>query len=151
MARSINHVQLLGYAGKEPEMRYQANGDGVANFSIATSKHWKDKDGNKKESTEWHRCVAFGKLAEIIGEYVKKGTLLIADGELRTRKWQNKEGVDQYTTEIVLNGINLLSAKDNNHSDSDDDKGNQNSSNNSRANNSRTPPPPEDFDDDIPF
>jgi single-strand DNA-binding protein len=154
MAKSINHVQLLGFCGKDPEMRYQANGDAIANFSLATSKHWKDKEGNKKESTEWHRCVAFNKLAEIIGEYARKGTQLIVDGELRTRKWENKEGIAQYTTEIVLSSVNLLSKKDDNGGQGSDE-GNRGSSSASRTGDknsaSRTPPPPEDFDDDIPF
>lgn len=97
---SVNKVILLGALGQDPEVKYMQNGNAVANFSLATNETWKDKDGKRQEKTEWHRCVAFRKPAEIIGEYCKKGSQLYVEGQLATRKWQDKEGNDRYTTEI---------------------------------------------------
>jgi len=100
---SVNKVILIGNLGKDPETRYLPSGEAVTSFSIATSETWKDKtSGEKKEATEWHRISAFGKLAEICGEYLRKGSQVYIEGALRTRKWQDKEGQDRYTTEIVL-------------------------------------------------
>jgi len=102
----VNKVIILGNVGKDPETRFLPNGGAVTNLTIATSEKWKDKQtGEDKEKTEWHRVVIFGKLAEIAGEYVKKGSKLYIEGALQTRKWQNQEGKDQYTTEIVLQGF----------------------------------------------
>jgi len=108
---SVNKVILLGHLGKDPEVRYMPNGEAVANFSIATSEHWKDKSGEKQEKTEWHNCVAYRKLAEIIGEYVKKGSQIYVEGKLQTRKWQDKEGKDRYTTEIIVSIMKMLGGK----------------------------------------
>ncbi len=103
----VNKVILVGNVGKDPEVRFMPNGGAVANLTIATSESWKDKQtGEQKEKTEWHRVVMFGKLAEIAGEYVKKGSKLYVEGQLQTRKWTNQQGQDQYTTEIVLQGFN---------------------------------------------
>jgi single-strand DNA-binding protein len=103
----VNKVIILGNVGKDPETRFLPNGGAVTNLTIATSEKWKDKQtGEDKEKTEWHRVVIFGKLAEIAGEYVKKGSKLYIEGALQTRKWTNNEGHDQYTTEIVLQGFN---------------------------------------------
>ena len=103
----VNKVIILGNLGKDPEVRFMPNGGGVANLTIATSESWKDKQtGEQKEKTEWHRVVMFGKLAEIAGEYLKKGSKVYIEGALQTRKWQNQEGKDQYTTEIVVQGFN---------------------------------------------
>ncbi|HCT8044157.1 TPA: single-stranded DNA-binding protein [Pseudomonas aeruginosa] len=103
MARGINRVTLVGNVGGDPEVRYTADGRAVANITLATSETWKDKQtGQQKERTEWHRVVFFGRLAEIVGEYVGKGTLLFVEGSLRTRKWKDKEGNDQYTTEVSV-------------------------------------------------
>ncbi|CDO85520.1 TPA: single-stranded DNA-binding protein [Pseudomonas aeruginosa] len=103
MARGINRVTLVGNVGGDPEVRYTADGKAVANITLATSETWKDKQtGQQKERTEWHRVVFFGRLAEIVGEYVGKGTLLFVEGSLRTRKWKDKEGNDQYTTEVSV-------------------------------------------------
>ncbi|WGT20804.1 single-stranded DNA-binding protein (plasmid) [Pseudomonas aeruginosa] len=103
MARGINRVTLVGNVGGDPEVRYTADGKAVANITPATSETWKDKQtGQQKERTEWHRVVFFGRLAEIVGEYVGKGTLLFVEGSLRTRKWKDKEGNDQYTTEVSV-------------------------------------------------
>jgi len=102
----INKVIVLGNLGKDPEVRFMPNGDAVANMTIATSESWKDKQsGEQKEKTEWHRVAIFGKLAEIAGEYLKKGSKVYIEGSLQTRKWQNQQGQDQYTTEIVLQGF----------------------------------------------
>lgn len=103
----VNKVIILGNLGKDPEVRFMPNGGGVANLTIATSESWKDKQtGEQKEKTEWHRVVMFGKLAEIAGEYLKKGSKVYIEGSLQTRKWQNQQGQDQYTTEIVVQGFN---------------------------------------------
>jgi single-strand DNA-binding protein len=103
----VNKVIILGNLGKDPEVRFMPNGGGVANLTIATSESWKDKQtGEQKEKTEWHRVVMFGKLAEIAGEYLKKGSKVYIEGALQTRKWQNQQGQDQYTTEIVVQGFN---------------------------------------------
>ena len=103
----VNKVIILGNLGKDPEVKFMPNGGGVANLTIATSESWKDKQtGEQKEKTEWHRVVMFGKLAEIAGEYLKKGSKVYIEGSLQTRKWTNQQGQDQYTTEIVVQGFN---------------------------------------------
>ena len=103
----VNKVIILGNLGKDPEVRFMPNGGGVANLTIATSETWKDKQtGEQKEKTEWHRVVMFGRLAEVAGEYLKKGSKVYIEGSLQTRKWQNQQGQDQYTTEIVVQGFN---------------------------------------------
>ncbi len=102
MARGVNRVILIGHLGRDPEVRYSANGQAIANVTLATSESWKDRNtGEKQERTEWHRVVFFGRLAEIAGEYLKKGMQIYVGGRLQTRKWQDKEGLDRYTTEIV--------------------------------------------------
>lgn len=108
---SVNKVILLGRLGKDPETRYMTNGEAVTNFSLATSESWKDKAGVKQEKTEWHNCVAYKRLAEVIGEYVKKGSQLYVEGKLTTRKWQDKEGKDRYTTEVIVNEMTMLDGK----------------------------------------
>ena len=103
MAGGINKVILVGNLGQDPEIRYTADGRPIANFSIATSESWKDKSsGEKREKTEWHRVVVFGKLAEICGEYLSKGRQVYIEGKLQTRKWQGQDGQDRYTTEVVV-------------------------------------------------
>ena len=103
----VNKVIILGNLGKDPEVKFMPSGGGVANLTIATSESWKDKQtGEQKEKTEWHRVVMFGKLAEIAGEYLKKGSKVYIEGSLQTRKWTNQQGQDQYTTEIVVQGFN---------------------------------------------
>lgn len=109
---SINKVILIGNLGKDPDLRFMPNGDAVCNFSIATTESWKDKDGNKKEKTEWHNIVLYRKLAEIAGEYLKKGRPVYLEGRLQTRKWQDKEGADRYTTEVVCETMQMLGTKD---------------------------------------
>ena len=123
MARGVNRVILVGNLGQDPEIRYMPNGNAVANISVATSETWKDKQtGESKDKTEWHRVVIFGKLAEIAGEYLKKGSQVYIEGQLQTRKWQDQSGIDHYTTEIVVNiggTLQMLGSREN----SADDRG----------------------------
>lgn len=161
MAGSLNKVELIGNLGQDPEVRYMPNGGAVANLTIATSESWKDKTtGEQKEKTEWHRVVIFGKLAEIAGEYLRKGSKVFIEGALQTRKWTDQQGVERYTTEIVLsmNGkLIMLSGKP------QDGGGQQQSGQQQRQPQGNAPSrsgppasggsnePPMDFDDDIPF
>jgi single-strand DNA-binding protein len=105
-SKGVNRVIIIGNLGKDPEVRYTADGKAVASLTVATSESWKDQQGQVQEKTEWHRISIFGKLAEISGEYLKKGSQAYFEGKLQTRKWTNKEGQDQYTTEIVLDPFN---------------------------------------------
>jgi single-strand DNA-binding protein len=112
MARGINKVILIGNCGADPETRYMPSGGAVTNVRIATSESWKDKStGQAQERTEWHRVVFFSRLAEIAAEYLRKGSKVYVEGSLRTRKWQDKEGKDQYTTEIVANEMQMLDSR----------------------------------------
>jgi single-strand DNA-binding protein len=108
---SVNKVILIGNLGKDPEVRYLPSGDAVTNISVATTDQWKDKSGEKQEHTEWHRVAFFGKTAEIAGEYLKKGSPVYVEGRIRTRKWQDKEGQDRYSTEIVADRMQLLGGR----------------------------------------
>ena len=109
---SVNKMILLGNAGRDPELRYTPNGSAVCSLSIATSRNWKTKEGEKQEETEWHRVVFYDRLAEIAGEYVKKGKPVYIEGRLKTRKWQDKDGSEKYTTEIVAESMQLLGGRD---------------------------------------
>ncbi len=112
MARGVNKVILIGNLGKDPEVRYFPSGDAIANATIATTESWKDKQtGEQKEATEWHTVVFPGKLGEIAGKYLKKGSKVYVEGSLRTRKWQDKEGKDRYTTEIRVQDMQMLDGK----------------------------------------
>jgi len=112
MARGVNKVILVGHLGADPEVRYMPNGGAVANVTVATTESWKDKSsGEQQEKTEWHRVVFFARLAEIVGEYLKKGSQLYVEGRLQTRKWQDKSGVDRYTTEIVASEMQMLGGR----------------------------------------
>jgi single-strand DNA-binding protein len=114
MARGINKVILVGNVGADPDVRYLPNGNPVANLSIATSESWKDKQtGERQERTEWHRTVLFNRLAEITSEYIKKGSKVYVEGSLRTRKWQDQNGQDRYTTEIVVSDLQMLDSRGN--------------------------------------
>ena len=109
---SVNKVIVVGNLGKDPETRYVPSGDAVTNITVATTDTWKDKaTGEKKESTEWHRIAFFGKLAEIAGQYLKKGSQVYVEGKLRTRKWQDKDGQDRYTTEIIADQMQMLGSR----------------------------------------
>jgi single-strand DNA-binding protein len=102
---SLNKVQLIGNLGRDPEVRYTADNKAIANLTIATSDSWTDKQGNKQDKTEWHRVVVFGKLAEVVEKYLTKGSSVYFEGKLQTRKWQDKDGQDKYTTEIVVDSF----------------------------------------------
>jgi len=107
MAAAVNKVILVGHLGRDPEVRYTADGRAICNFTMATTDSWKDKNsGEKREKTEWHRVVVFGKLAEICGEYLAKGRQVYIEGKLQTRKWQGQDGQDRWTTEVVVDGFN---------------------------------------------
>ncbi|MGB5439399.1 MAG: single-stranded DNA-binding protein [Gammaproteobacteria bacterium] len=146
MSRGVNKVILVGNLGKDPEVRYMPNGNAVANITLATSESWKDKtSGEQQEKTEWHRIVMFRRLGEIAGEYLKKGSQVYIEGKLQTRKWQDKDGNDRYTTEIVANEMQMLGSRG----------GSANFSGESAAAPAaKAAPAPAaagDFDDDIPF
>lgn len=112
MARGINKVILVGNVGVDPDVRHMPNGNAVTTLSIATSETWKDKQtGDKQERTEWHRVVCFNRLGEIAGEYIRKGSKLYVEGSLRTRKWQDPQGQDRYTTEIIASDLQMLDSK----------------------------------------
>ncbi len=158
---SVNKVILIGNLGKDPEMRYLPSGEAIANFSVATSENWTDKtSGDKKEATEWHRCVFFGRTAEVIGQYVKKGSKIYVEGRLQTRKWQDKEGQDRYTTEVRGDVMRMLDKRGESSGAMDDgppSEARRASPPASRPAPSRAAPAPsggsgfDDMDDDIPF
>jgi len=112
MAGSVNKAIVIGNLGKDPEVRFTPGGQAVANFSVATNESWKDKNGQTQERTEWHRIVVWGKLAELCGEYLKKGRSAYVEGRLQTREWTDKEGKKNYTTEIVANQVVFLGGRD---------------------------------------
>ena len=112
----LNQCNFIGRLGNDPEVRFTQSGDAVANISLAVSEKWKDKQGQQQEKTEWVRCTAFKRQAEVIGEYLKKGSLIHVTGKLTTRKWQNQAGEDQYSTEINIQNMTMLSSKGDNQS-----------------------------------
>jgi single-strand DNA-binding protein len=145
MARGVNKVILIGNLGRDPEVRYSPNGGAIANITLATSEAWKDKNtGEQVEKTEWHRVVFFRRLAEIAGEYLKKGSKVYIEGKLQTRKWQDKDGNDRYTTEVVANEMQMLDSRGGSASYSQDESP-------AAQPMSQEPAPAGDFDDDIPF
>lgn len=140
---SLNKVQLIGNIGADPETRYAPSGDCITNIRLATTETWKDKDGQKKEDTEWHRVVFFKKLAEVAGQYLTKGAPVYIEGRIKTRKWQNKDGVDQYTTEIHASEMKMLGKREaGSEPKARDDKAVGQKPNQSSSG---------DFEDDIPF
>jgi single-strand DNA-binding protein len=153
MARGINKAIIVGNLGRDPEVRYTANGSAVANVTVATSESWKDKQsGERQERTEWHRVVFFGRLAEIAEEYLKKGSQVYIEGSIRTQKWQDKEsGQDRYTTEIVARDMQMLGSRGAEASGaSDDNYSNVARSATSSSGGGANGGDP-DLDDDIPF
>ncbi len=144
MARGVNKVILVGNLGNDPDTRYMPSGSAVTNLSVATNESWKDKEtGEQKDRTEWHKVAMFGRLAEIAAEYLRKGSQVYIEGKLRTRKWQDKDGNDRWTTEIVADEMQMLGGRMDSGAPAMND-----------------PPPPsaplpkggsDDFDDDIPF
>lgn len=145
MARGVNKVIIVGNLGNDPEVRYSTSGSAIVTLSVATTEEWKDKDGEKQSRTEWHRCKAFGKLAEICGEHLKKGRQVYIEGSLRTEKYTDKNGVEKYATDIIFNEMQMLGGK------ADDGGQRQERSEPQR----QAPPPPRNNDplpdDDIPF
>ena len=148
-SRGINKVILVGNLGNDPETKAMPSGGSVTNITLATSESWKDKTtGQQQERTEWHRVVFFNRLAEIAGEYLKKGSKVYVEGSLRTRKWQDKDGKDQYTTEIVASEMQMLDGR---QSGSDDESPAPKQSQSRQQAPSSAPQNFDDFDDDIPF
>ena len=111
MANDLNKCMFIGRLGKDPEIRYVASGDAVAGFSIATGESWKDKQGQKQERTEWVNCTAFGKLAEIVGEYLRKGSKVYIEGKMKTEKYTDNNGVEKYSTKIIVQNMQMLDSK----------------------------------------
>lgn len=141
---SVNKVILIGNLGQDPELKHMPNGGAVTSISLATTEAWKDKaTGEKKEKTEWHRVVFFNRLAEIVGEYLRKGSQVYIEGNLRTNKWQDKDGNDRYTTEIVARDMTMLGGNSGAQGSNNAPQSNQQSA--------ETPQNPDNFDDDIPF
>ncbi len=153
MARGVNKVILVGNLGKDPEMKYTASGAAIANITVATSESWNDKQtGEKVEKTEWHRVVFFRRLAEIVGEYLRKGSQVYIEGKLQTRKWQDQNGQDRYTTEIVASEMQMLGARGGEGGGRPQGGGGGFRSNPQPQQSQSQPKPDNDFaDDDIPF
>ncbi len=154
MARGVNKAILIGNLGRDPEIRYSPSGAAVANVNIATTDSWRDKQsGEQQERTEWHRIVFFGRLAEIVGEYLKKGSQVYVEGRIQTRKWQDKEGNDRYTTEIVANDMQMLGGRGGGSGGGSNEDYNQDAgySGGGSSSSSSSSGASEDFDDDIPF
>lgn len=144
---SVNKVIVVGNLGQAPETRYMPNGDAVTNISVATTESWKDKNtGEKKELTEWHRIVFYRKLAEIAGQYLKKGSQVYVEGRLQTRKWTDKEGVERYTTEVIADTMQMLGSKQGGNAHQDDDGQPA-----PRQSAGKAAPNFSDMDDEIPF
>jgi single-strand DNA-binding protein len=144
MARGINKVILVGNLGADPETRYMPSGSAVTNLSVATSESWKDKQtGEQKERTEWHKVAMFNRLAEIAAEYLRKGSQVYIEGKLRTRKWQDRDGNDRWTTEIIADEMQMLGGRGGG--------GSAPMSSGGQGPSSPPPQPMDDFEDDIPF
>ena len=152
-SRGVNKVILVGNLGKDPETRYMPSGGAVTNITVATSETWKDKQsGEQQERTEWHRVVFFNRLAEIAGEYLKKGSKVYIEGSLRTRKWQGQDGQDRYTTEIVANEMQMLDSRGAGGSTEYSRPNTAPAQNAPQGGNAPAPAGPAgDFEDDIPF
>ena len=144
MANSLNKCMIIGRLGRDPEIRYTNDNKAIANLTLATTESWNSKDGGRQDKTEWHRVVVFGKLAEVVEKYLKKGSKVYFEGKLQTRQWTDKEGQERYTTEIVVDGFSgqMVMLGDGNGSQS------QGSAKATKSQNVSSEP---DFDDDIPF
>lgn len=157
MARGVNKVILIGNLGSDPEVRYTPSGSAVANVNLATSETWRDKQtGELQDRTEWHRIVFFNRLAEIVGEYLRKGSKIYVEGSLRTRKWTDKNGVERHTTEIIANEMHILDSRSGGaHQPATESTSQAPQSSDTHPTESHTHNPPatmtEQFDDDIPF
>jgi len=151
MARNMNRVTLIGFLGRDPEVRYTGDGRAVANLNMATTETWNDRQtGEKQERTEWHRIVAFGWLGEFASEHFKKGTKVYVEGRLQTRKWQDQSGQDRYTTEIVAGGLDVFMNVRGDSSGGFDQSPSPQRQEQSGSQN-RGGAPADDFDDEIPF
>ncbi len=165
MARGVNKVILIGNLGVDPEVRYTPNGNALANVTVATSSSWRDKQsGEMQERTEWHRVVFFNRLAEIVGEYLRKGSKVYIEGSLRTRKWQDKSGTDRYTTEVIASEMQMLDNRSGGGSGGNGNYSSNQNQNQSQSNSMKSSQPSaantnlgneaqgaNDLDDDIPF
>ena len=155
MARGINKVILVGNLGADPETRYMPSGGAVTNLSVATSESWKDKQtGEQKDRTEWHKVAMFNRLAEIAAEYLRKGSQVYIEGKIRTRKWQDKDGNDRWTTEIIADEMQMLGGRGGAGGGGGGSYGGGGGGSRGGSNapsGGQTPPPADDFDDDIPF
>lgn len=157
MARGVNKVILVGNLGADPEMRHTGSGTAICSFNLATSESWTDKQsGEKQERTEWHRVKIFGRLAEIAGEYLKKGAQIYVEGRLQTRKWQDKDGHDRYTTEIVANEMQMLGSRGgagvpSDNFNQDQAPASENGAPAAKKAGGKNTAVAGDFDDDIPF
>ncbi len=154
---SVNKVILIGNLGRDPETRYTADGAAITNVSLATTRRYKDASGQQQEETEWHRVAFFGRLAEIAGEYLRKGRPVYVEGRLRTRKWQDKDGQDRYTTEIVAENMQMLGSREGMGGGADVDAGEEARAPAPRSGGTRQAPASKpatniaDMDEDIPF
>ena len=155
---SVNKVIILGRLGADPEVRFTPSGDAVCNLSVATSENWKDKAGERQERTEWHRVVLYRRLAEVAGEYLKKGRPVYLEGRLQTNKWQTKDGQDRYTTEIIGDQMKMIGGREDNNSQNEastkpqsNDNIDQTPKKNDQPSNSSSAGSIDQFEDDIPF
>ena len=152
MARGVNKVILVGNLGKDPDMKYTASGTAIANITVATTESWNDKQtGEKQEKTEWHRVVFFRRLAEVVGEYLRKGSQVYIEGKLQTRKWQDQNGQDRYTTEIVASEMQMLGGRGGDAGGSAQSGGGFRSSPPAQQAQAQSKPDNDFADDDIPF
>jgi len=156
MARGVNKAIIVGNVGQDPEVRYMPSGSAVAEVSVATTEQWKDKNnGEKQERTEWHRITFFGRLAEIVGEYIRKGSQIYVEGSIRTEKWQDKQGNDRYTTKIIANEMQMLGGRTGGSTGFNQDMPQQQQRPPQQQAPAAAPTAPAgasaDFDDDIPF
>ena len=149
MARGVNKAIIVGNVGQDPEIRYMPSGSAVAELSVATTEQWKDKSsGEKQERTEWHRITFYGRLAEIVGEYVRKGSQVYVEGSIRTEKWQDKQGNDRYTTKIIANEMQMLGGRSGGSAGFNASDSGAGQSGGGRAS---SPVSSDELDDDIPF
>jgi single-strand DNA-binding protein len=158
MARGINKVILVGNLGQDPETRYMPSGGAVTNITLATNESWKDKQtGEQKDRTEWHKVAMFNRLAEIAAEYLRKGSQVYIEGKLRTRKWQDRDGNDRYTTDVIADEMQMLGGRGGggggggSFSSGGGSNGGSGGGSNAPSGGGQSAPPADDFDDDIPF
>ena len=155
MARGINKVILVGNLGQDPETRYMPSGGAVTNITVATNESWKDKQtGEQKDRTEWHKVAMFNRLAEVAAEYLRKGSQVYIEGKIRTRKWQDKEGKDRYTTEVIADEMQMLGGRGGSGGGGNyggAGGGGSGGGSNTPTGGGQSAPPADDFDDDIPF